>query len=140
VFRRPVETMVDEEISEDLLASIPEIEGEKSEVPVNPFSAFQAKKTGLPVEPVAASAGGPVVVGDISDLMLEVRKQMESAFAQQLDRVEASFGNILKDMEGKLAFATMELEAARRENERVRSEHQRKVETLRELKRTLEKI
>jgi hypothetical protein len=115
----------DDEITADLLESVP-IEGEEIQT--------------LEILSETHAPAAPALGGSVDDVLSEVRREMEAAFAQQLTRVEASFASILKDMDQKLAFAQAELDMARRENERVKSDHQRKVETLRALKKSLEQL
>ena len=137
--RRQETQLENEEITDDLLEMVP-LEGEsvlETGEPANPFTQFQAKKPS-PRDPTPLVPGGPPA--DITGVLAAVRQQMQDAFNDHLNHIESSFGTILKDMEGKLAFAQAELEAARRENERVKVEHQRKAEALRELKKTLEKL
>jgi hypothetical protein len=125
-FRRPTEPAPQEdEIPDALLESVP-IEGEEIQT--------------LHIVPEPQGPAAPRMSGAADDVLAEVRREMEAAFAQQLTRVESSFASILKDMDQKLAFAQAELDMAKRENERVKTEHQRKVDTLRALKKSLEQL
>ena len=111
----------DDEITADLLESVP-IEGEEE------------------IQTLEVVPDPPLAAGNLDEMLAEVRREMEAAFAHQLTRVEASFTSILKDMDQKLAFAQAELDMAKRENERVKADHQRKIETLRALKKSLEQL
>lgn len=124
LFRRPTAPPIEEEeISAELLDALPEMGAE--------FPIAQQPKSGV-------SDFTPE--DDVSLVLVEVRRQMEAAFAQQLDRVESTFSSVLKDMEKRINASNAELAAARQENERVRADHAHKVETLRALKKTLEML
>lgn len=164
---RKAKTSQEDEISDDLLNSVPDLEPGKG-----PFSHFARKEPArefavvdatdvipLPpssVEPLAATAppeAAPTLMASrgaapmaaaadegIRALLDQVRQQMEGVFRAEMGRVEASFDQLLHQMEARLAQANAELAAARAEHERVKAENDRKVEALRELKRTLESI
>lgn len=124
LFRRQTAPPVEEEeISAELLDALPEMGSE--------FPSQQ---------PAKSSASELTPEDDVSLVLIEVRRQMEAAFAQQLDRVESTFAGVLKDMEKRINNTNAELAAARQENQRVRADHDHKVEALRALKKTLENL
>lgn len=76
--------------------------------------------------------------GALLGVLSDVRRSMEAAFQHEMDRLEGSFGAILRQTEARLVQANLDLAAARAEHERTRQEHARKSLALRELKRALE--
>jgi len=77
---------------------------------------------------------------DILGALADVRRSLETSFQHEMDRLESSFGAILRQTEARLVQADLELASARAEHESMRQEHTRKSEALRELKRALEAL
>lgn len=138
------------DIPEELLDQIPELDGGGAAAAgANPFAPLKRSAptasaedeeilelTPLDLAQTPASGGAT----DVTLMFHDMRREMETAFGKELDRVETSFHGLLRQMEAKLQQTQAELHAARAENERAKTEHARKAEALRELKRALDKI
>jgi hypothetical protein len=146
----------DETIPDDLIAAIPDVGEDPPRASVSFVPVADADEPAIalpvswappaeprPVEPEAADAPGPRPSGpDAAALLQDVRRQMESVFSRELDKVEDSFTATVRDLEARLARAGAEAEGLRRENAsllRMKAEYDRKAEALKELARSFGK-
>jgi hypothetical protein len=96
----------EEEISEDLIATIPDV---ADTTPVD-----------LEILPDNVPTMGP---SELAGLLGEVRRHFEATFAAELDQVEASLSTALADMGAQLLARDTEIETARQELEALREAH-----------------
>lgn len=154
MFRKRQAAVADDEISDDILASIPDLdEGQPLDAPMHASSEAAPRAEGYSWENGAgwngaargASPSRGVLNADVevSTLVAEVRRQMDTVFSRELSKVEDSFGGKLRQMEGLLAQAQAELEDLRGENKSlmgVKADYERKIHALKDLTRSIEKL
>lgn len=152
MFRKRQAAVADDEIPEDILASIPDLdESGPNEAPVAAPAKAPSYEFGLEArpawKPTHRDAGMDREVRnadvDVSVLVAEVRRSMDTVFSRELSKVEDSFGSKLRQMEGLLAQAQAELDSLRGENQNlhvVKADYERKIHALKDLTRTIEKL
>lgn len=114
----------EDEIPEDLLATLPEIGGEEEAVAATTVPVVEVGVEGVP---------------DAHALLVDARRQMEQVVANELGRIEETLGQALRGMASKLRESESELAAMRARNaelERLREQHEKTMETLRSLARS----
>ena len=125
----------EDEITDELLESIPDVDAESAAPAAAPLVTFDpVPERDEPPVPLAA----PRV--DLHAVLSDVRRDVEASFAREMERVEDSFRRLLGEFEGRVEAANREIAMARAEQDRVRADFERKTEALRELKRALEGI
>lgn len=116
-------TADDESIPDDLLNAIPDLDAQ-AEAP-----AAEEEIQTLEVDVAPPSVEVHALLGD-------VRREMESLFTKELDRVEASFDSLVKQMETRLRAATQQvalLEAERAALEQANAAYERKFQALKSI-------
>lgn len=130
---------VQEEISEDLLASIPIVgKGGEEESATVFVPVADDEVIAMPPSPAAPAAAGAPAEESAGALGVaaQLRYQMAEALARELDRAEQSVATALADFEGRIASLEEQLAKTRAEAEEARKgrEHaERKLKAFKEL-------
>ena len=102
---------VQEEITADLLDTIPDVEGESAEQ-------------------------GDGATAEVHSILGQLRRDLEAAFKSELDQIEKTFGSYVADLETRLQRADKQLAHLAAERQRLLQEnaqHEQRWETIRVL-------
>lgn len=137
LFRKQKE---DDAISEELLAAIPDVgAGGRDDAKTILVHTAVADDEAPPARPARAAARAPaehVHSPALGNALGQMRRQMEDAFARELDRVEGTMAEALRQMEERLQLANDRLTALRIENDelqKAKAGYERKLDALRQL-------
>lgn len=92
-------------------------------------AAWQAQASSIPVHVAPPER-------EVTQILADVRRQMEAVFVKELDRVESSFASIVSEMEGRLTSAhdqLAQLERQRQELEQAKAGYEQRFAKLKAL-------